>query len=620
MIMKNIIRLFIIGTLSTFYACNDLNIEPVNELNSRQVFSSEFGVESVIITCYSDLPIAAHNASINNVFGETGMEHCVWNNPSILTGETQNVPLRVGFAPKTLEGHYLSWWNYSAIRYVNTAIHELKENAPAFSSIPDKYNHWLGELYFCRAYIYAYMVKCFGGIPIVKDAVSYIGLSDEELYVPRNTEKEVIDFIAEDLDEAMELMGADELMTGRANKYIAANLKAKVMLFAACEAKNASVQLNGLVGIPKEYEKEYYKKAYSAAQFAINNHGKYELYDKYDDGTPAGKTKNFWNLFIDESAENKERMFIKEYVVTSSHSRVENWSFLISPNGFTGENNNNGELSVTTEWLELFEDIEGNPFVLNIGTENNPVRYSSTLDLFAKVQPRMRASVLLPGATVPGREPGIFEVRRGIYESYPGILHESANFSDTYQGMPVQGKCGIGWPNTNGNGCTVWKYIDPSYRGSYWGGSVDWIDMRYAEVLLNKCEAAVNIIGETVDGKTVAMSDALEAINPVRLRAGLPALTVVDEAKVIRERRCELAFENQIFWDLKRWRMYEDILQNKTYHALYPYYIFDEGKYIFKKHERIELRYSFDSKAYYAPIPSNALNRNSNLLPNNPGY
>ncbi|MDR2474062.1 MAG: RagB/SusD family nutrient uptake outer membrane protein [Tannerella sp.] len=618
--MKNLLTTTILTLACLNFSCNDLNIEPVNELNSNQVFTSEFGVESVIITLYSDLPIPAHNASINNIFGDTGMEHALWNNSSILTGEAQNVPLRVSMAPKNLQGHYMSWWSYTPIRYVNTAIRELTNNESAFASTPDKYRHRLGELYFCRAYMYAFMVKCYGGIPIVKDAVSYIGLTDDELYIPRNTEKEVIDFIGEDLDKAIELMGPDEYMTGRANKYVAANLKAKVMLFAACEGKYGTVQLNGLVGIPAEDVTQYYKKAYAAAQLAIDNGGKYELYSKYDDGTAAGKTKNYRNLFIDESADNKERMFIKEFVVTSSHSRVENWSFEMMPNGFTSENNNNGELSVTTEWLELFEDIDGKPFTLNIGTDADPVRYDNTLDLFTKAQPRLRATVLFPGTVVPGREPDVFEVRRGIYESYPGVLHESANFTETYQGMTVQGRCGVGWPNTNGNGCTVWKYIDPAYRGSYWGGSVDWIDMRYAEVLLNKCEAAVNIIGETVNGKIVTLNDALEAINPVRLRAGLPALTDVDEAKVIRERRCELAFENQIFYDLKRWRKYEEILQNKTYHALYPYYVFDEKKYIFKKHERTELRYSFEPKAYYAPIPANAITRNSNLLPNNPGY
>src|SRR3546814_10466914 len=78
-------------------------------------------------------------------------------------------------------------------------------------------------------------------------------------------------------------------MSGRANRFVAANLKARVMLFAASEAKNGTVQIDGRVGIPANDATDYYKKAYAAAQFAIDNGGKYALYRRYDDGTPEGK-------------------------------------------------------------------------------------------------------------------------------------------------------------------------------------------------------------------------------------------------------------------------------------------------------------------------------------------
>src|SRR3546814_20285383 len=100
-----------------------------------------------------------------------------------------------------------------------------------------------------------------------------------------------------------------------------------------------------------------------------------------------------------------------------------------------------------------------------------------------------------------------------------------------YKGMTIQGVCGDGNTNTNGNGAVVWKYVDPNATGIDWAGNVDWIDMRYAEVLLNTAEAAVNLLGETVDGHAVTMDDALSAINPVRQRAGIPALTMVDRSE-----------------------------------------------------------------------------------------
>jgi hypothetical protein len=43
----------------------------------------------------------------------------------------------------------------------------------------------------------------------------------------------------------------------------------------------------------------------------------------------------------------------------------------------------------------------------------------------------------------------------------------------------------------------------------------------------------------------------------------------------------ELAFENQYYWDLKRWRTADVVLNNARFKGLMPYYVFNENKYIF---------------------------------------
>jgi hypothetical protein len=103
-------------------------------------------------------------------------------------------------------------------------------------------------------------------------------------------------------------------------------------------------------------------------------------------------------------------------------------------------------------------------------------------------------------------------------------------------------------------------------------GQVDWIEMRYAEVLMNFGECA----NET--GKT---AEALSALYQIRARAGIDAGTgnygitaasVADIRKVIQdERLVEFAFEGQRFWDLRRWRLYASTFngfKNKTFHGL----------------------------------------------------
>ena len=607
-------------------ACANLDINPTKNLRGDQVFSNSVGIVADLATLYSNLPIAAHNADVwAGLRGSSSAPFSIWNNPSMVTGETECVPLRVAIHPKYCDGGMLSYWDYEAVRLCNLSIREMLANQDKFADNKELFNHWLGEAYFCRAFTYFGMVRSYGGVPIVKKAVSYTDLSEDELYLPRNTAKECYDFIAEDLDRAYELTGEVELNGGRINKYIVAGIKARIMLTAASEAKFGTVQLDGLVGIPAQYAKDYYKLAYEAALKAMDNGGRYELYNRYNDGTRNGMIKNFWNIFIDETSANKERMWIKEYNASAANPRPENWTCQQLPMHYSGLEGS-GELSPTVEWIELFDDVDGNPFTLNVGLESNPVRYNSTYDLFANAQPRLLGSILVPGAEIPGRtnggNPAIFEVRKGIYDSYPdGRLWESSSFDETHSsGMTIQGWCGMGNQTTNGNGCLVWKWVDPDATAQYWAGSVDWIELRYAEVLLTKAEAAINLIGEEVNGVTVTLQDALTPINDIRRRAGTAELTTVDEERIIRERRCELAFENRIFWDLKRWHRYEDAIQNKTFHALCPYYVADEGKYIFRLQERSEIRYTYDAKAYYAPIDNSIIEKSKGAIRQNPGY
>ena len=89
--------------------------------------------------------------------------------------------------------------------------------------------------------------------------------------------------------------------------------------------------------------------------------------------------------------------------------------------------------------------------------------------------------------------------------------------------------------------------------------------MRYAEVLLNYAEAMNEIYGP--DAKGTYTYTAREAVNLVRARAAMPAFPagMTKEAfrtKYRNERRIELAFEEQRFFDVRRWKIAE-ITENK---------------------------------------------------------
>lgn len=70
---------------------------------------------------------------------------------------------------------------------------------------------------------------------------------------------------------------------------------------------------------------------------------------------------------------------------------------------------------------------------------------------------------------------------------------------------------------------------------------------RLAEMYLTRAEANIRL------GTTTGATPLVD-VNVIRTRAGLSALTTVDQAAVLRERRLELAFEGTLIHDLKRTR------------------------------------------------------------------
>ena len=122
----------------------------------------------------------------------------------------------------------------------------------------------------------------------------------------------------------------------------------------------------------------------------------------------------------------------------------------------------------------------------------------------------------------------------------------------------------------------------------------DWIVLRYADVLLLHVEAIMAGANTTTD------PGALSSYNAVRARAvGSPVnTTLITQEDLIRERRLELAFENQRFFDLQRFGIAAEVLQN---HA-------------------DEMGYTFSTTDLLLPIPQSEINLSKGLLSQNPGY
>ena len=137
-----------------------------------------------------------------------------------------------------------------------------------------------------------------------------------------------------------------------------------------------------------------------------------------------------------------------------------------------------------------------------------------------------------------------------------------------------------------------------------------------AELYLNYAEAANEAYGP--DGSAGGLSmTALDAVNEVRNRAGMP--DVLDKftgsAPLLRERirneRCvELAFEGHRLFDIRRWRIAEQVMNGEVYGATPPG---ADDRYL------AQTRVFNPNRDYLWPIPVGEMNTNT-AMEQNPGY
>lgn len=136
----------------------------------------------------------------------------------------------------------------------------------------------------------------------------------------------------------------------------------------------------------------------------------------------------------------------------------------------------------------------------------------------------------------------------------------------------------------------------PTYGDNARNAGNDYIALRYADVLLMHVEAAIGAGTSTTNGA------ALQSFQMVRDRAfpetAPNVVSSVTKDELLTERRVELAFENQRWFDLLRFGVANSVL---SAHA-------------------DEMGYFFTGRDLLLPIPAREINISDGLLTQNPGY
>ena len=405
--------------------------------------------------------------------------------------------------------------NWGKIRQLNTFITSVEA-----STLPETTkNRFLAQARFFRAFRYWDMVRIYGGVPLVLTPLEGVGnAARESALLPRDKTSVCFAQMARDLDSAIKYLPGKWTATntaswGKITSGAAAAFKGRVMLYWASPLFNPSNDVTR------------WQAAYDASLLAKT------LLDANGFGLHA----NYKTMWFTE-ANNPEAVMVTCYNTSATDQVKKNngWDKSCRPSYLQGSSAN----VPTWELVRSYPMKDGKA----PGTSTANPYYDS---LFYKNRdPRFDATIAYNGCTWP--LDGVTTRKIWTYfETATASTETAASNTGFYCRKAVS-------EGTFTNG-------DPQYSGT------DWMEIRYAEVLLNLAEAAVGI------NKLAVTDPSYAGLIAVRKRAGITAnsdnlygLTPnMTQAQlfdaVMLERKIEFAFEGKRFWDLYRTKRMSEI-------------------------------------------------------------
>lgn len=589
-IRTRIINWILLFPLIAYTSCSDfLDKSPMDQ----------YGEEAV----WSDLAMMEH--FVNNIYWHIGHS---FDRPmlGVFTDESMFDPgsdMGHGNVVKSLitpsdYGIFDSWsrtqkmrweYHYKYIRACNVFLEQVEKHEYKNEDLKKRL---LGEVYFLRAYHYHNLAFLYGGIPIIEKAYKL----DDDFLVARNTFEETINFIVQDCERAAELLPLKYEVSeyGRATKGAAMSLKARVLLYAASDLYNSNASWAGnyshpeLVGYVGGDQQARWLLAKKAAKDVID----LNVYSLYKGEPAAGDSiaQNYDEVFTSKST--NEDIFVRNFTESN-----QNWTMNIAqqnlPAGYKGWAN----VSPINSLVDDFEMADGSKF-----DWNNPEHKA---DPYKNREPRFYTDIFFDGAKWRKRPDDVIAadpvgiIQTGKYEQADGTW--------------IGGLDALDNPVTSWNGTYTSYYLrkfqDISVDGPKVLTTTPWRFIRYAEILLSYAEACVES-GDYSEGR--------KYLNIVRKRAGLPEAVATDNQlleKVRHERKIELLFEDQRFFDIRRWMIAPEVIVDAYGLDIKYYYNKEKPTYeIIHVQDR-----DWKDRFYFFPIKLVEMNRN-NLLIQNPLY
>lgn len=488
--------------------CSFTEPDNLTFLPDSQVYTNITKIGQVLNRVYDGLPDGYSNMGTSWIAAASDEAEEVNNQESIQHFNISNISAYSN--PDDVWGK-----EYQGIRFANVFI----ESTDTLSGWPDlKYSNpaefvrrntlvkqYRAESRFLIAYFYFELLKRYGGVPLVKNAIH-----KEDDWVskyPRRSFSSCVDYIVELCDTAANNLPAtyDAGNYGRATKGAALALKARTLLYAASDLYNQAGNNDTLRGYTDGARQQRWIAAAAASKAVIDMTPKYAYNSTYE------------GIFLLGSTLGAEVIFERRYAASNSFEKQNTAVGL--PQGLTGT-------CPSGNLVDAYEHLDDGEF-----DWNNPAHAANP---YSRRDPRLAKSIVVNNSA--------FGKQKTAVELWTGGLN----------GKPRD--------RASKTGYYLRKYMNESLDLQLnETATKQWVFFRLPEMYLNYAEAMNEAYGPAAVGEGTLTFTALAALNNVRTRAAvkLAAVTTADQAvlreRIRRERRVELAFEGHRYWDVRRW-------------------------------------------------------------------
>jgi len=462
---------------------------------------------------------------------------------------------------------------------------------PKYEDLLKVYELFPYQARFLRAYFYFELAKTYGDVPLITRTLT----PEEANLLSRKPVQEIFKFIVSECDNIAEFLpidysGESGQQIGRINRPTVYALKARTLLYAASPLFNPETSEE----VTKEASKEAWRKAAVACKELIDACVGWGI-----EFTP------YQNLWPNNSHLASEILWTRR--IYNSDNRYENYNFPVGE-----ENAVYGGNCPSQNLVDAYEYTGSAPAAIRGKTWPEAEALGALpANPYANLDPRFGHTIAKNADTWPTTTP----------YNYPLQIFEGGR-----NAPPIL--------NATKTGYYLKKYMKGGMRitqANSISGQAHWIIYRLSEFYLNYAEAMFNYMDNdaTAVGEGILSMSANDAINVLRNRDGIKMPLFTDDTngdvwveRYQRERMVELAFEGHRFWDVRRWKIYNegDQMNIKT---IKINVIRDEVepsnvslfKYTYQRGANIS-RGTWYDRYYFYPIPQTEIQRATNLVQN----